>query len=592
MGKDPVIRARPRSGTWASSARRWTGFFLLAAAPALASGPDTLRLRSVVFDGAHEFSDSRLLDLSGWHRGMPFDSSALTGGLDAMVAAYQLEGFAAAAIDSVRLQPEAGNMDVTVFVHEGSPLVVRSIRFSGDTVLSAGELRATMELREGERFLPATLRADLRSILDLYARRGYALANAEVSDFRTVDSGGVVLTDIGIGITEGGRVTIRDIRVEGNTKTRADVIVRESRIHAGDVFDAELPDRVRRRLNHLGLFASVDEPRLTLDDRERAGVLIRVTEGSYNSFDGIVGYSPAPRPGASGSVVGLVDLQFRNLFGTARRLGARWYRESEQTQEVSLQYREPWVFSLPLNAQVGFFQRKQDSTFVQFRYDVGMDAVVSDELSLGATYTRTDVYPTEGYGRSVMHDASTSAIGASVRYDTRDDVLSPSSGVLYTTEYQTGQKSATVQTSIRRVSVDISVYVRVAAHQVLAAEMHGRDVESSQLDASDLFRLGGARTLRGYREAQFTSPRIAWANFEYRFLTGPRSYFYGFLDLGLIGRAPGLPSGAGTPDLTRAGYGAGVRLDSAVGLIGVNIGFGQGDTFSTAKLHLQLINEF
>ena len=33
-------------------------------------------------------------------------------------------------------------------------------------------------------------------------------------------------------------------------------------------------------------------------------------------------------------------------------------------------------------------------------------------------------------------------------------------------------------------------------------------------------------------------------------------------------------------------------MDSALGLIGVSIALGEGDTFSTAKIHIRLINEF
>jgi outer membrane translocation and assembly module TamA len=45
-------------------------------------------------------------------------------------------------------------------------------------------------------------------------------------------------------------------------------------------------------------------------------------------------------------------------------------------------------------------------------------------------------------------------------------------------------------------------------------------------------------------------------------------------------------------ETTKFGYGIGLRVDSGLGMIGVNIGFGEGDTFSTAKLHVRLMNEF
>ena len=109
---------------------------------------------------------------------------------------------------------------------------------------------------------------------------------------------------------------------------------------------------------------------------------------------------------------------------------------------------------------------------------------------------------------------------------------------------------------------------------------------------SDLFRLGGATTLRGYQEGQFLGSRLLWTNLEYRFLVTPLSFFYTFLDFGYIVQ-PAFASMEGkASEQSKVGYGIGVRMDSALGLIGVSIALGEGDTFSTAKIHIRLINEF
>jgi outer membrane protein insertion porin family len=109
---------------------------------------------------------------------------------------------------------------------------------------------------------------------------------------------------------------------------------------------------------------------------------------------------------------------------------------------------------------------------------------------------------------------------------------------------------------------------------------------------SDLFRLGGASTLRGYREGQFLGSRIVWTNLEYRFLVAPRSFFYGFIDGGYIVQPDIAAVKMTGSEQSKFGYGIGVRMDSALGLIGVSFALGEGDTFSTAKIHIRLINEF
>ena len=129
-------------------------------------------------------------------------------------------------------------------------------------------------------------------------------------------------------------------------------------------------------------------------------------------------------------------------------------------------------------------------------------------------------------------------------------------------------------------------------HQVVSAELHLRDFNSGNMDMSDLFRLGGAVTLRGYQEGQFLGSRIAWTNLEYRLLVAPRSYFFGFVDVGYIVRPSISAIHMTSSEQSKIGYGIGVRMDSSLGLIGVSFAFGEGDTFSTAKIHIRLINEF
>ncbi|HXX64237.1 MAG TPA: hypothetical protein VEO56_10605, partial [Bacteroidota bacterium] len=42
----------------------------------------------------------------------------------------------------------------------------------------------------------------------------------------------------------------------------------------------------------------------------------------------------------------------------------------------------------------------------------------------------------------------------------------------------------------------------------------------------------------------------------------------------------------------RYGYGIGIRLDTALGNLAVSFALGEGDSFSTAKIHFGLINDF
>ena len=337
-------------------------------------------------------------------------------------------------------------------------------------------------------------------------------------------------------------------------------------------------------------------PEFFVTPEGKGGVIIRVQEGQQNRFDGILGYVPAGPGGEPGYVTGLIDLQFRSLFGTGRRLTTHWARENETTQDLAVRYREPWVASQPVNAEIGFGQRKQDSTYLRRNYDGSAELMLNDELTIGLVLGHITVYPSERPQNPVAASSNTT-IGGTIRFDSRNDPLTAESGVLYSTTIELGRKSvtsgpATRTSQTRRLTFDLEYYLSFVRRQVLAMFFHGRDFESPSLDRSDLFRLGGTSTLRGYRESQFLGSSMAWINAEYRFLLGGRSYAYGFFDVGYASLPDRPESGLVKSEWTRTGYGVGTRLDTRVGLIGVSLGFGEGDTFRTAKLHIRLINEF
>jgi hypothetical protein len=43
---------------------------------------------------------------------------------------------------------------------------------------------------------------------------------------------------------------------------------------------------------------------------------------------------------------------------------------------------------------------------------------------------------------------------------------------------------------------------------------------------------------------------------------------------------------------TLPGYGVGIRFETPLGIMGVDYGFGRGDSFSTGKIHFGIINSF
>jgi outer membrane protein insertion porin family len=172
--------------------------------------------------------------------------------------------------------------------------------------------------------------------------------------------------------------------------------------------------------------------------------------------------------------------------------------------------------------------------------------------------------------------------------------------VLYRNEYRFGDKK-TFGTSaaalagpsaFQQVTLDLQWFVQPIARSVIMAGLHGRQVTTSHLEPSDFFRFGGTKTLRGFRELQFSGSRVAWTNLEYRVVLARRSFAYGFFDSGYYALPADDEAGVAASQHVTYGYGVGLRTETSLGNVGVSVALGQGDPFSQAKVHIGLVNEF
>jgi outer membrane protein insertion porin family len=123
--------------------------------------------------------------------------------------------------------------------------------------------------------------------------------------------------------------------------------------------------------------------------------------------------------------------------------------------------------------------------------------------------------------------------------------------------------------------------------QVLATSIHGRKLTSDNIEPADLYYLGGFAGLRGFRQNFFRGSGLAWGSLEYRFPTDRLSFFYGFFDAGYIYS----PVPSPTETITY-GYGAGFRVETVLGIVGVSFALGEGDPVSATKIHFGLVNDF
>jgi len=292
------------------------------------------------------------------------------------------------------------------------------------------------------------------------------------------------------------------------------------------------------------------------------------------------------------------------FFGTGRGAAFKWQKLDQSSQILDIKYLEPWLFGFPVNAQLLLFQRKQDSTYIQRKFSASLDYLATQNLSAALIFTSESTIPTvNGSNRFTVFNSSTITTGINLKYDSRDDFYAPTKGVVFQTKYSLSNKTIAgpknfitdktkTKSTLQRLEVDFSFFYQIFAKNIAAISFFARELRADSFEISELYRLGGANTLRGYIEDQFLGNRIFWSNLEYRVLMAKRTYAFLFLDTGYFFRSADITKNISQNSAWKLGFGFGINLETSLGVLRVGYALGQGDSFNQGKIHFGLLNEF
>ncbi len=562
------------------------------------------KITSVKFLGTSVFSD---MTLQEYFQPLGFsanDTSRIKSGLAQMSESYYANGYILFRVDSFRVAvpADSARSRLDIFVTEGPRIVIGRILIHGNKFMSEVRLAEEMNTSRGKPFDQAVLENDMDYILKQYNAVGFPLAKISIDSLFIYNNNGHDSLCVSLDFHEGKLVRIDAVRIKGNTVTKNYVILRALAIPPDSYYNENELSQARQRVEKLGFFRSVSQPQL-FESGDTTGILMSVAEGNTNTFDGIIGYMPG-QFGQPGYFTGMINISMLNLFGTGRKFSAQWHQETKLTQQLEIAYAEPYIFGLPITAQLSFTQRQQDSTSVTRNF--GASGIFSFNDNLNANLSFSDISTTpllSAENNYSVYESSVLNLGIGITYDTRNNLYSPTKGLLYDTQVEFGQKKiygpsqlilpdTRLTNYVQHLNVDLSIYHEFLPRQILAIGIHGEQVTGTELDQTDMYRIGGTNTIRGYLENQFLASKAAWTNVEYRFATGRESFLFAFVDAGYIYQQSDPLADTPATSFTLYGYGIGTQVETGLGILKASFAIGKGDSFTQGKIHFGLVNRF
>ena len=468
---------------------------------------EKVRIREIKFVGNQAFSENDLKKImktseKGFWSWITSSGELNTENLNQdaslLTAHYQNSGYIDAKVGNPEVAYEDNWIQITIKVDEGKRYKVGKIAMTGDLILPEADFLGSLNIAKQEYYSREVVRGDVLRLTDIYSDEGYAYADiAPLIDKNDQD----LLVNITYQVTQGEQVRFERILISGNTKTRDKVIRRELTIVEDGLYSGRKLKRSVANLTRLDYFEDIKVDTAKGSGDDKMILKLDVTEKPTGMFSFGGGYS------SEENLFVMASIAQRNLFGRGQILQLRGELGSETTR-YTLSFTEPWLFDIPLSAGFDLYNwdREYDTYnknavggvvrfgypiwdytrgYLSYRYDISDVTDITEDAS-------RDVKELEG-------ENTTSAVMATLRYDSRDRAFNPTRGGFHELALEYAGLGGDI--GFTKVVGELSQYVPLFWQTV--GRLRGRTgyvTESSGLLLPDYekFYLGGIDTVRGF----------------------------------------------------------------------------------------------
>lgn len=498
-----------------------------------------VRISDIRFVGNDHVKARKLrkeMETSKWH---PF--SWLTGGgrfkddefdedLEKIRDYYREQGYLDVEIAEDKITfdyPSPSRLVITIRVQEGRQYRIGEINFTGNTIYQTNLLRLIPRQRTGMVFVPSKLDKDVENLEDFHGRGGYLDTRVRLIRKPNLQTGDI---DIEYQIAESEKFQVESINIEGNTKTKSIVILRELVLGPGDVFDSVRMKISKVRLENTRFFEDVNVTPESTNIPGRRNLRVAVKEARTGNLTFGAGFSSLERAVLFAEVTqSNFDLFNRKSFfqGDGQKFRLRLQLGSESSQVV-LAFEEPWLFERKL--AFGFQLARTTSDYNSAFYE--------EIRTFGQLYLRKRLFGlVEGTGtysyeivdidnvdpsapqyiRDAAGQRTISKLGFALLRDTRDKIINTTRGnrMELITDLAGGPLGG--DENYYKIEFRGSQFYPVFEfqEQVLSLIARGGVVQefgdSRDVYIFDKFFLGGPQTLRGF-EYREVGPKDRFGN--------------------------------------------------------------------------------
>ena len=302
-------------------------------------------------------------------------------------------------------------------------------------------------------------------------------------------------------------------------------------INKNTIFSKQKLNQVSALSNKLDFIKEKKAPEV-LFKKDSTHLYLFLDKIGTSSFDGLVNFS-SKENGKGLLLNGNLDLKLNNTFNTGEKFEIIWNKVSDEKTDFKINSYVPYILNSKFSTTLEFYLYRQDSTFINTNFELKTDYLINQKSHASILYSSEKSNYLLNISNNDLASYSNYFIGLGY------ELKKSSTSNLY--KYKNGLnlnltigKRKTDTESINQLKFHFSAFANVQINNrgYLNIKNESGLLTSKNYLLNELFRIGGANSIRGYNEQSIFTNGYSYSNIEFRYSLDTSSYLYSITDLG------------------------------------------------------------
>ena len=303
-------------------------------------------------------------------------------------------------------------------------------------------------------------------------------------------------------------------------------------IDKNTVFSKQKLNQVSALSNKLDFIKEKKAPEV-LFKKDSTHLYLFLDKIGTSSFDGLVNFS-SKENGKGLLLNGNLDLKLNNTFNTGEKFEIIWNKVSDEKTDFKINSYVPYILNSKFSTTLEFYLYREDSTFINTNFELKTDYSINQKSHASILYSSEKSNYLLNISNNDLASYSNYFIGLGY------ELKKSSTSNLY--KYKNGLnlnltigKRKTDTESINQLKFHFSAFANVQINNrgYLNIKNESGLLTSKNYLLNELFRIGGANSIRGYNEQSIFTNGYSYSNIEFRYSLDTSSYLYSITDLGI-----------------------------------------------------------